>query len=113
MKEKHVPLRTCMVTRKKMPKSELVRFVYDPDTKQVNLDPSGKVRGRGANMVRSLEVFDRGVENRSFNRAFKTKIDDKNLQDLRIELEKYINRQELKNDSGSVIVRIKGEPVKI
>ena len=42
-----VPIRTCVVCSKKSEKRGLVRIVASPEG-QVELDPSGKMNGRGA-----------------------------------------------------------------
>lgn len=41
------PARTCVVTRVKRPKRELIRIVRTPDG-GVRCDPSGRLNGRGA-----------------------------------------------------------------
>lgn len=41
------PVRTCVVTRVKRPKRELIRIVRTPDG-GVGCDPSGRLDGRGA-----------------------------------------------------------------
>ena len=106
-KSNHVPMRTCVVTREKKPKTELVRFVLD-SSKRVSLDITGKLRGRGANMTPSLEVYDEGYKKKVLNRAFKINIADEDLKRLRRELKQYIEAKsslvldkynERKNDS--------------
>lgn len=41
------PVRTCIVTRVKRPKRELIRIVRTPEG-DVRCDPSGRLNGRGA-----------------------------------------------------------------
>jgi predicted RNA-binding protein YlxR (DUF448 family) len=55
LKVKKVPLRTCVITREKFPKAELVRVVKD-NTDNVFIDETGKANGRGAYIKRDLEV---------------------------------------------------------
>jgi len=45
--ERHVPLRSCVVCRTKMPKRDLVRVVVTPEGDCV-VDETGKLKGRGA-----------------------------------------------------------------
>ena len=45
MKNKNIPMRTCVGCRKVRPKDELVRIVDSPDG--LRIDPSGKLNGRG------------------------------------------------------------------
>lgn len=47
MKNKKVPMRTCVVTKEKFPKSELVRVLRTPEG-NVILDLTLKANGRGA-----------------------------------------------------------------
>lgn len=108
-KKKYVPMRMCIQTREKLPKRELARFVYITDKNKVIFDPHGKARGRGANLKKSLEIFDQAVSSNAFTRAFKTKISKENLAEIREEFEKFLTRDSLKNDQQKVSVRIKVE----
>ncbi|MDF9866588.1 putative RNA-binding protein YlxR (DUF448 family) [Bacilli bacterium PM5-3] len=54
MKQKKIPLRKCLVTREQFPKKELIRVVVNKD-KEVNIDLSGKMNGRGAYLKLSKE----------------------------------------------------------
>ena len=56
MKVKKIPLRTCIITREKLPKQELIRIVRTPEG-TVIIDPSGKANGRGAYVKKDLEVI--------------------------------------------------------
>lgn len=106
-KVKHIPMRTCIVTREKLPKSELVRFVYLADEQRIVFDPKGGARGRGANLKKSLDIFDQAVQSNAFARAFKTKVDPDKLTPLREELAKYLEREKLGSGSDKVTVRVK------
>lgn len=66
---KKIPMRTCVVTREKLPKKELVRIVRTNDG--VIVDPTGKVNGRGAYLKIDKNVFEK---------AKQTKILDKHLE---------------------------------
>lgn len=91
-------MRTCVVTRDKLPKKELIRFVLDSETNKVVIDQNGKsVRGRGANMSPSLEVYDEGLNRRSLPRALNTHIKEEDLDTLRAELEEILKAREIKN----------------
>ena len=46
MKQKKVPMRTCVVTKEKYPKKELIRVVRD-NTGKVTVDNYRKQKGRG------------------------------------------------------------------
>ncbi len=42
---KNIPLRTCVITREKLPKNELIRIVRTPDG-NIIVDETGKANGR-------------------------------------------------------------------
>lgn len=86
MKPKKIPMRTCVVTKEKYPKKELIRVVRD-NLGNVSVDVTGKVNGRGAYLKKSIEAV---------NMAKKTKVLEKYLEVLipekvYEELEKAIN----------------------
>ena len=57
MKVKKVPMRSCVVTREKLPKQELLRIVkFDGN---VSVDPTGKMNGKGCYIKKSLEVLEK------------------------------------------------------
>ena len=70
MKQRKIPMRTCVVTREKYPKNELIRIVRTPEG-NVLVDKSGKQNGKGAylkldetviNKARQSKVLDRTLE---------------------------------------------------
>ena len=67
---KKIPLRTCVVTKEKSPKRELIRVVRTPDG-EVVIDETGKLNGRGTYLKLDKDVI---------LKAQKTKILDKNLE---------------------------------
>ncbi|HIS90793.1 MAG TPA: YlxR family protein [Candidatus Faecisoma merdavium] len=76
-------MRSCIVTKEKLPKQELIRIVRTPN-QEVIVDLTGKANGRGAYLKKDLEVFEK---------AKKSKILDRILE---IEVKKEIYEQ-LKN----------------
>lgn len=57
---KHVPQRTCVGCRQVLPKRQLIRIVRTDDGVQV--DPSGKLAGRGAYLHDRRECWERGLK---------------------------------------------------
>ena len=57
MKQRKVPLRTCVVTKEALPKSELLRIVRTPYG-EVLPDETGKLNGRGAYIKKDIEVLE-------------------------------------------------------
>ena len=70
MKTKKIPMRSCVITKEKLPKNELIRVVRTVDN-TVIIDETGKVNGRGAYLKKDKEVFEK---------ARKTKILEKHLE---------------------------------
>lgn len=70
MKVRKVPMRSCIVTKEKLPKNELIRVVRTPEN-EVVVDTTGKVNGRGAYLKKDKEVF---------AKAKQSKILDKHLE---------------------------------
>ena len=56
MKVKKIPLRTCVITKEKYPKGELIRVVKD-NTDNVFIDTTGKANGRGAYLKKDINVI--------------------------------------------------------
>lgn len=56
MKVKKIPMRTCVVTKEKFPKRDLIRIVRTPEG-EIKIDKSGKMNGRGAYLKLDKEVI--------------------------------------------------------
>jgi len=67
---KHTPVRTCVVCREKDNKRTLTRVVR---TEQgVQIDPSGKMNGRGAYLCDRESCWERAVSSDVLSRALRT-----------------------------------------
>ena len=75
MKNKKIPMRSCVVTREKLPKGELLRIVRTTDGTLV-ADATGKINGRGAYIKKDSEVLLLAIKNKALERALETTIDD-------------------------------------
>lgn len=82
MKTKKIPMRSCVVTREKLPKNELIRVVRTPDGNVV-VDESGKVNGRGAYLKRDLSVFEKAYNSGILNRILEVEVPLSVYEDLR------------------------------
>jgi uncharacterized protein len=67
------PERTCIVTRRKGGKDDLIRFVVGPD-RTVVPDVRARLPGRGAWVVAEAVVLSQAVKRKSFARAFKSDV---------------------------------------
>ena len=70
MKTKKIPLRSCVITKEKLDKKDLIRVVRTPDIK-VEIDLTGRLNGRGAYIKKDVAVV---------AKAKKSKLLDKNLE---------------------------------
>ena len=67
MKQKKIPMRTCVVTKEKYPKKELIRIVRTPE-QEVIIDLKGKVNGKGAYLRKDKEVFEKARKTKILNK---------------------------------------------
>lgn len=87
---KHTPLRTCIVCRQTRGKRELVRIVRTAPKKgdlaavvSVQVDPTGKLAGRGAYLCRARACWDQALAGHKLNTALKTIITPEDLAALK------------------------------
>ena len=73
MKDKKIPLRTCIVTKEKLPKKELVRVVKNKDN-EISVDLTGKANGRGVYLKKELDVILEAKDKNILNKHFETEI---------------------------------------
>lgn len=71
--KKKVPLRTCVVTREILPKSELVRITATKDG-VVSVDLTGKAHGRGAYLKLNKEVILEAKKRKVLNKRLKAEV---------------------------------------
>src|SRR5512146_1501484 len=57
---KHIPQRTCVGCRTVLPKRSLVRLVRQPEG--VQIDPTGKLSGRGAYLHNLRSCWEKGLK---------------------------------------------------
>lgn len=81
MKVKKIPYRTCVVTKEKLPKQELIRVVR---TKEGNVivDPTGKANGRGAYLKKEHATFEKAKQSKILNRHLETDVPDSVFDEL-------------------------------
>ena len=74
-------MRSCVVTREKLPKQELVRVVRTPEG-NVIVDLTGKANGRGAYIKKSKEVFEKAKKSKVLDRVLEVSISDEVYEEL-------------------------------
>ena len=81
MKNKKIPMRSCIVTKEKLPKMELVRVVRTPEN-NVIVDTTGRVNGRGAYLKKDAEVFAKAKKSKILDRVLETEVPDSIFDEL-------------------------------
>lgn len=79
---KKIPLRTCVITREKLPKQELIRVVRTPEG-EVVVDLTGKQNGRGVYLKKDLEVINKSEKNKILNRQLEAEVNKEIYEELR------------------------------
>ncbi|MBQ6841501.1 MAG: YlxR family protein [Bacilli bacterium] len=72
---KKIPLRTCLVTREKCEKHELLRVVRTPE-KEIVFDKTGKANGKGAYLKKDRDVILKAQKTKVLNRVFEMEVPD-------------------------------------
>ena len=81
MKTKKIPMRSCVVTKEKYPKKELLRIVRTPEEKII-IDETGKSNGRGAYLKKDTEVIEKARKSKILNKILGVEIPDNIFEDL-------------------------------
>lgn len=87
MKVKKIPLRTCVITREKLPKKDLLRIVHTPEG-NVFVDETGKMNGRGAYIKKDLQVLEQARKKKILERHLECSIEESVYDDIRRNIEK-------------------------
>ncbi|MBR4672495.1 MAG: YlxR family protein [Bacilli bacterium] len=81
LKEKKIPLRSCVITREKFPKKELLRVVRTPEG-EVKLDLTGKMNGHGAYIKKDKDVIEKAMKNKALDKYLETTISEDVYQEM-------------------------------
>lgn len=82
MKIRKIPMRTCVVTKEKYPKGELIRVVRTPEGSIV-VDATGRANGRGAYLKKDLKVFEKAIKDKVLERHLEIQMPDTLIEDLK------------------------------
>jgi predicted RNA-binding protein YlxR (DUF448 family) len=82
VKERKIPMRTCVVTKEKLPKRELIRIVMNKEG-NISIDKTGKLSGRGAYICDSIDCLEKLIKAKRLEKVFETKIDEEIYKNLR------------------------------
>lgn len=75
MKERKIPLRTCVITKEKLPKKDLLRVVRTPEG-SIEVDLTGKLNGHGAYIKKDKDVVLKASKNKALERYLETPIEE-------------------------------------
>lgn len=78
---KKIPMRSCIVTKEKLPKQELIRVVRTPEG-NVIVDLTGKANGRGAYLKKDASVFEKAKKTKVLNRHLEVEVEDSVFDEL-------------------------------
>ena len=92
-RRKHVPLRSCIACRQKLPKRELIRIVRTPEG-TLEIDPKGKRAGRGAYFCRLWQCSETALQPGRLSQALKSKVDAAEVEALRADVSLLIEGAE-------------------
>lgn len=81
MKVKKIPMRTCVVTREKQEKKNLLRVVRTPSG-EIIVDLTGKSNGRGAYITKDLEVVAKAKKSKVLEKHLETVIPDSIYEEI-------------------------------
>ena len=79
-------MRTCVVTKEKCEKMNLIRIVRTPEG-NVEVDSHGKKNGRGAYLKKDLEVFEKAKKSKILDRVLEVEIKEDFYEELKNTLE--------------------------
>lgn len=82
MKVKKIPMRTCVITKEKLEKRELIRVVRTPEGNVV-VDLTGKLNGKGAYLKKDLEVFEKAKKSKALDRVLEVPVPDNIYDELK------------------------------
>ena len=82
MKVKKIPMRTCVITKEKCPKGELIRVVRTPEG-EVIVDLTGRANGRGAYLKKDLEVIEKAKKNKLLDKHLEVEVNDSIYEELK------------------------------
>ncbi len=81
---KKIPVRTCVVSKEKTLKKDLIRVVRTP-AGEVEIDLTGKANGRGAYLKKDLAIIEKAKKSKILEKHLEVEIKD-NVYEKLIEI---------------------------
>ena len=82
MKQRKIPLRTCVVTKEKCEKKDLLRIVKSKEG-TIEVDLTGKKNGRGAYICKNEECLNKLIKTKKLEKVFENEIDNNLYESIR------------------------------
>ena len=87
MKQRKIPMRTCVITKESLPKQELLRIVRTPEY-DVKVDETGKLNGKGAYIKKDLAVLEKAMKSKILEKRLECKIEESVYEEIKKIIEK-------------------------
>lgn len=81
MVQKKIPMRTCVISKEKLPKRELIRIVRNKEG-EVFVDETGKLNGKGVYLKKDIGVINKAKSNKILNRYLEIDVPDSIYEEL-------------------------------
>ena len=81
LKARKIPQRTCVGCREVRSKGDLIQIVRTPEG-VVEIDPTGKLSGRGAYVCPNRECLDLAIQGKRLEKALEVVVSDKIVKEL-------------------------------
>ena len=78
---KRIPMRTCVISKEKCDKRDLMRIVRTPE-KEVIIDETGKANGRGAYLKKDREVILKAKSTKALENVLEVEIPDSIYEEM-------------------------------
>lgn len=82
MKQKKIPMRSCVVTKEKCEKRDLIRIVRTPEN-NVEIDLTGKKNGRGAYIKKDINVVDKAMKSKALDKHLEVEVPNTIYEELK------------------------------
>ena len=82
MKQRKIPMRTCVVTKEKLPKKDLIRIVRN-NIGEVFVDPTGKQNGKGVYLKLDSDVIDKAHKSHILDKYLEVTVNDEIYEELK------------------------------
>lgn len=82
MKVRKVPLRTCVITKEKCEKKDLIRVVKN-NQNEVFVDLTGKQNGRGAYIKKNIDVLNKAIKTNALGKHLECEISEEVYEEIR------------------------------